>query len=119
MSASDLQELGGERRMLEKLRRAVALFAGEEGATALFRRALAIAKEEIPALHQLSVSGDKGLQGLEKLAVDSGGRAAASVITEHLLSLLITFVGESLTIRLVHDAWPDESFEDLTLGRRG
>jgi hypothetical protein len=29
------------------------------------------------------------------------------MLVAQLLSLLVTFIGEPLTIRLVHDVWPD------------
>jgi hypothetical protein len=44
------------------------------------------------------------LEGIE----EAGGEAAIT-ITAHLLGLLVTFVGESLTRRLMRKALPDTS----------
>jgi len=44
------------------------------------------------------------------LTVDEGkGVEAAIAITAHLLGLLVTFIGESLALRLMGDAWPGTS----------
>jgi hypothetical protein len=32
-----------------------------------------------------------------------------------LLELLVTFIGEPLTLRLVHDTWPDASMNEANL----
>ena len=95
----------------EKLRIALIQFAGADGFTALLRRALALASAEAPALKSATVSADGRLEGLEQLATLPGSvsGAAAVAITAHLLELLVTFVGEGLTLRLVRQAWPDMS----------
>ena len=41
----------------------------------------------------------------------AGGEAAVA-ITAHLLGLLVTFIGEPLTLRLVREAWPDASLDE-------
>ena len=41
-----------------------------------------------------------------------GGAEAAVAITAHLLGLLVTFIGEPLTLRLVREAWPDASLDE-------
>lgn len=35
---------------------------------------------------------------------------AGKVLVAQLLGLLFTFVGETLTLRLIHDIWPSELF---------
>ncbi len=42
----------------------------------------------------------------------NGGVEAAVAITAHLLGLLVTFIGEPLTLRLVREAWPDASLDE-------
>jgi hypothetical protein len=56
---------------------------------------------------------DGSLEGLEELAADARNVAidAAVAITAHLLGLLVTFIGEPLTVRLVREAWPDASWD--------
>jgi hypothetical protein len=49
---------------------------------------------------------------VDKLAADARDVAvdAAVAITAQLLGLLVTFIGEPLTVRLVREAWPDASW---------
>ena len=103
-------------RVCEKLRVSLTRFAGADGFTALLRRALALARAEVPALHGITEKADGSLEGLEELAADAGnsgsGIDAAVAITAHLLGLLVTFIGEPLTLRLVREAWPDASLDE-------
>jgi hypothetical protein len=93
----------------EKLRIALTTFAGADGFATLVRRALALASAEVPALRGATVSADGRLEGLEQLATHPGSVAAAAAvaITAQLLGLLVTFIGEPLTLRLVREAWPN------------
>jgi hypothetical protein len=104
-------------RVFEKLRVSLTRFAGAEGFTALLRRALALARAEVPALHSITEKADGSMEGLEEVAADAGnsgvgGGNAAVAIIAHLLGLLVTFIGEPLTVRLVRDAWPDASLDE-------
>lgn len=96
-------------RVLEKLRISLARFAGPEGFASLLRRALALARTEFPPLQTVTAKADGSLEGFEPVVAHAGngGADAAVAITAHLLELLVTFVGEPLTLRLVRDAWPD------------
>jgi hypothetical protein len=101
-------------RVCEKLRVSLTRFAGVDGFTALLRRALALARTEVPALHGITENADGSMEGLEKFVADAdnsgvGGGDAAIAITAHLLGLLVTFIGEPLTVRLAREAWPDAS----------
>src|SRR4051794_5902263 len=100
-------------RVCEKLRVSLTRFAGADGFTALLRRALALARAEVPALHGITEKADGSLAGLEELAEDARnvGIDAAVAITAHLLGLLVTFIGEPLMMRLVHEAWPNASWD--------
>ncbi len=92
----------------EKLRVTLTKFAGSEGFASLLRRALALATAEAPALHGVKIGADGQLEGFEKIVADTGaaGGEAAVAVTAHLLGLLETFIGRSLTLRLVREAWP-------------
>src|ERR1700689_3396146 len=81
-------------RVCEKLRVSLTRFAGADGFTALLRRALALARAEVPALHGITEKADGSLTGLEELAVnaDNVGIDAAVAITAHLLGLLVIFI---------------------------
>ena len=96
-------------RVCEKLRISLTRFAGADGFTSLLRRALALARVEVPALQSIDVKPDCSMVGLVELAAESRTAAtdAAGALTAHLLALLVTFIGEPLTLRLVRDAWPD------------
>lgn len=94
-------------RVFERLRVALARFAGSDGFVSLVRRALALASAHDPSLRQVSVRPDGSLQGLEHVPGD-----AVTAIVAQFLGLLVTFIGEALTLRLVGDAWPDASLVD-------
>ena len=101
-------------RVCETLRVPLTRFAGADGFTALLRRALALASAEVPSLRGIKIAADCRLEGLEQLAavVDTGpGEAgeASVAITAHLLGLLVIFIGEPFTLRLVREAWPKAS----------
>ena len=101
-------------RVFDKLRGCLTRFGGVDGYTALLRRALVLARAEVPALHRLTDKADGSLEGLEAVAADAGnsevgGGPAAVAITAHLLGLLVTFIGEPLTVPLVREAGPDAS----------
>ncbi|HEY3392894.1 MAG TPA: hypothetical protein VGK58_09320 [Lacipirellulaceae bacterium] len=101
-------------RVCEKLRVSVTRFAGADGFTALLRRALALARAEVPALHGVTEKADGSMEGLEALAADARnvGTDAAVAIIAHLLGLLITFIGAPLTVRLVGEGWPDALLDE-------
>ena len=103
-------------RVCEKLRIALTRFAGADGFTSLMRRALALARTEFPALNGVTKKADGSLGGLEELAADAGnsgvgGGAEVVAIVTHLLGLLVAFIGEPLTLRLVREAWPAASLD--------
>jgi hypothetical protein len=89
-------------RVCDKLRRPLATLAGAAGFRSLLARALALAKQESPALGAWEVKADGSLEGL-----DDEGAQSGSVLIAQLIGLMITFIGESLTLRLLHDVWLD------------
>ncbi|HEV3118574.1 MAG TPA: hypothetical protein VGY58_16100 [Gemmataceae bacterium] len=93
-------------RVCEKLRVSLTRLTGADGFASLLRRALALAKVEVPSLQSIEVKSDCSV--FEQLAADSrdGATDAGVAIIAHLLGLLITFIGASLTVRLVGDNWP-------------
>jgi hypothetical protein len=100
-------------RVCDKLRISLTRFAGSDGFTSLLRRALALARADVPSLQTVKLKPDCSLEGLGVLAVDAtnGGPEAAVAITAHLLGLLETLIGGPLTLRLVREAWPDASLD--------
>src|SRR3954452_21833862 len=101
--------VGAALRACERLGGPLAKFVGPVGFRSLLSRAVAIAKAEIPSLEAVQVRPDGSLDGLDE--VEENQDAGAVVVTQ-LLGLLVTFIGEPLTLRLVHDAWPDEAEKD-------
>jgi hypothetical protein len=104
-------------RVCEKLRISLTRFAGADGFSSLLRRALTLAQADVPSLRSVKLSPNGSLEGLEKLAAEaSGGEVevahAAMAVTTHLLWLLVTFVGEPIALRLLHEGWPHASFEN-------
>ncbi len=100
----------------ERLRLTLTKFAGSDGFASLLRRALVLASAEAPPLQSVKIGADGRLEGFEQLVADTGsgtpGGEAAVAITAHLLGLLETFIGKSLTLRLVREAWPDTSLDE-------
>jgi hypothetical protein len=104
-------------RVCEKLRVSLTRFAGADGFAALQRRALVLARAEVPALHGITEKADGSMQGLEKVLADTStsgvGRGDAAVaIIAHLIALLVTFIGASLAVRLMGEAWPDALLDE-------
>jgi hypothetical protein len=89
-------------RVCDKLRRPLTTLAGAAGFRSLLARALTLAKRETPLLGTWEVNSDGLLQGLNGEAAQPG-----AVLIAQLIGLMITFIGESLTLRLLHDVWPD------------
>ena len=99
--------------VIEKLRIILTKFAGAEGFASLLRRALKLTSADVPALQSVKIGTDGRLEGFEQIVADKGtgaaGDEAAVAITAHLLDLLVTFIGEPLTLTLVRAAWPNTS----------
>ena len=100
----------------EKLRQSLSKLAGDAGFRSLMSRAVALAKAEFPSLVSVQVRTDGSLEGLDGLeGVDANGHAGVIIVAQ-LLGLLVTFIGEPLTIRILRDAWPNASVVELNSG---
>jgi len=104
-------------RVCEKLRRRLSTLAGVTGYRSLISRALTLAKKEAPSLGEVQVKEDGSLEwtGAIELqqGMDEAGKEGGAVLVTQLLGLLVTFIGQTLTVRLVRDLWPDAPFEDM------
>jgi hypothetical protein len=102
-------------RVCEKLRRPLCSLAGVAGFRSLLSRALALARAEAPSLNAVQVSADGSLSGLDELEPqndkDLSGEGGAILIAQ-ILGLLLTFIGEGITLRLVQDVWPESTFDN-------
>lgn len=105
----------------EKLRPQLATLMGSTGFRALLSRALALANSETSSLRTVHVLADGSLAGLDALEaqVDPDEVVEGSVVLlAQLLGLLVAFIGEPLTTRMVREVWPKLPLNDLDLGKR-
>jgi hypothetical protein len=107
--------------VFEKLRAPLAMLMGNGGFQALFARALALARAEIPWLRAVHVNADGALAWEEKLhpplavAEILEGRI---VLLAQMLGLLVAFIGPGLTARLIGEIWPGFLHNDLVSTQR-
>lgn len=102
----------------EKFRRHLGPVLGKAGFRALLSRALALASAETAELRAVQVRADGSLVGLEELQAGSSSPKKAEgrvVLPAHLLGLLVAFIGETITVRLVREVWPDVALNNLDL----
>jgi hypothetical protein len=101
-------------RVCEKLRISLTRLAGADGFASLLRRSLTLARAEVPSLSNIALNPDCSMEGLETLAAQDpqGAVDAGAAIIGHLLELLVTFIGESLTLRLLRESWPEASLDE-------
>ena len=91
-------------RVCDTLRQPLCALAGVVGFRSLLSRALTLAKAEAPSLGAVQVAADGSLQGLDELEpqIDKDqAREAGLILVAHLIGLLLFFMGEGLTLRLV------------------
>ena len=103
----------------EKLRPRLVTLMGNTGFRALLSRALARATLDVPSLRAVQVEADGSLAGVDKLEVQAAPEELAKgsvVLLAHLLGLLVTFIGETLALRLVREVWPKLPLDDFDLG---
>jgi hypothetical protein len=102
----------------EKLRQSLGALAGVAGFRSLATRALTLAKAEAPNLGALQVMADGSLQGLSEIEpqIDTHHDGDEVIFVAQLLGLLITFIGESLTLQLVQGAWREAGLENCNSG---
>lgn len=105
---------GPETLVNEKLGSSLTRVAGANGVASLLRRALALAAADVPTLKKVTMNTAGEFEGLEHFGdpETTSRDAAATAITLHTLELLVTFIGEGLTRRLVHEACPETSSDE-------
>ncbi len=102
----------------EKLRPTLSTLMGNAGFRTLLARALTLATAEVPWLRALRVGAGGALEGGEDLHAQLSpeeyleGRVA---LIGQLLGLLVAFIGEKLTVRLVREVWPKLTVDDTNL----
>jgi hypothetical protein len=101
-------------RVCAKLRRPLITLAGVAGFRSLLSRALTLARAEAPSLSAVQVAADGSLQGLDELEpqIDKDqAREGGVILIAHLIGLLLTFIGEGLTLSMVQAVWPEAAFD--------
>lgn len=101
-------------RAAARLRGRLAGLVGQHGYAALCGRAVRLAQREAP--HLAGVTYDArppgGLRGTHEFVLANAGDPAAAgdalaSILAQLIGLLIAFIGQDLTVRLIHETWPE------------
>jgi hypothetical protein len=98
-------------RVCEKLRRPLTALAGAAGYHSLLLRALALASREAPGLGAVRIKVDGSLE--DETDRNSHDAKGGRLLVARLIGLLFSFVGETLTLRLVQDVWPGALFMSL------
>ena len=109
------QEVQAALRVFEKLRSYLSTVVGTAGFQALLARAVVLATAEVSWLAAVRVQADATLEGFSEAARPQLPKAVAlgtTALIAQLLGLLVTFIGEALTLRLVQDLWPGAHEED-------
>jgi len=90
--------------VIEKLSPHFGALMGAAGFRALLSRALVLANSEVAWLRELHVREDGSFEGLNELEAQASPEEIAAggiVLLARLLGLLVTFIGEDLTLRLL------------------
>ena len=103
-------------RACEKLRQPLSRLAGVAGFRSLLSRALALTSGEVRWLKAVHINAHGSLEGLDEAQAQLSGDEIAQgeiVLVAQLIGLLVTFIGEGLTLRLLEETWPEGAFEDM------
>lgn len=103
-------------RVCGRLRQRLVGLIGGVGFAALFGRALRLARAEFPILAGVTIEegADGCLQGVREFAAAHAAEPAVAgdalaAILAHFIGLLITFIGEALSLRLIGESWPESA----------
>lgn len=101
-------------RVCQKLGQPLSKLVGTEGFGAILARALVLAKREAEGLNAVNVTDAGSLEGMNGEA-----EKVSAVLVAHVIGLLLAVLGESLTLRVVHDVWREQTDSDRRAGPRG
>ena len=106
----------------EKLRTNLATPMGNSGYHSLLSRALALAQAEVPCLGAVRVRADGTLETVEEHYAQHDPKELFEgrvVLLAQLLGLLVAFIGENSTLRVVREVWPKVLLDGLDFGTEG
>lgn len=99
----------------EKLRQSFSILAGVAGFRSLLSRTLTLASDEVRWLKAVHINADGSLEGLDDAQLsDTEIAEGEAVLVAQLVGLLVTFIGATLTLQLLQQAWPDASLGGLS-----
>jgi len=96
--------------IFEKLSPHFITMMGSYGYQQLLERALALATKEVPWLSKARINRDGLLDGIGEIDPNitrADFLEGKAIILTHLLGLLNDIIGESMTLRLLRDVWPE------------
>ncbi len=110
-------------RASDKVRAHLSKRIGQEGFRTLLARALTLTTAQFPHLSAVRIGADGSLVGLRAAMSRGLGETqnnetrgavveGAVALVAHLLALLITFIGEDLTLRLLSAVWPELALDN-------
>lgn len=102
-------------RLCDRLRSPLIRFTGMAGYRSLLTRALAMTAQRIRWMKAVNVSADGDLSGVDEARVGVPPHEVTEGEIElmtQFIGLLVTFIGEELTGRLLEEVWPNV-LEDL------
>lgn len=109
-------------RVCARLSTALSALTGVAGFRALLDRATALAAADLPWFASLRVQTDGSIERASGTAVHLTPEESAvgeAVLVAHLLGLLEVFIGGDLTLHLLRELWPEETFDDAKTMRPG
>jgi hypothetical protein len=109
-------------RVYEKLRQSLTAIAGVTGFQSLACRALVLSKSEDISLDVAQIAADGSLRDFNEYEPQADidkdqtsiyqANERGIILIARILGLLLTFLGEALTLSLLRNAWPDATFDD-------
>jgi hypothetical protein len=106
--------------VFEKLSPHLATLMGTAGFRGLLVRSITLTGEEIRWVRALHVASNGSLTGFEELPAQLAPKLffeGKTVLLAQLLGLLVVFMGEDLTLRLLGRVWPKLPLGDLDFGK--
>lgn len=108
-------------RASDKLRAHLSKRIGQEGFRTLLARALTLTTTNFPHLSAVRVGADGSLVGLRgamsRVQETQGATVEGAVaLVAQFLALLISFIGEDLTLRLLSAVWSELALDEATGG---
>ncbi len=104
-----------------KLQKILSKLAGISGYNSLLRRSLMMGKTKAKSLEMIQIRSDGALELNVAHAANSHlllEESAGDILLTQFLGLLVTFIGETLTVNLLRDVWPNVPFEKANVPSR-